>query len=115
MFLFLSDRAYNPANATLTITDTTDGGKVVATGLLSQALVQGLENWVPIALNGNVTTVTGHEYLLTVTDPSVTWTTCDEIRHHEPTTGRVPEPEPDPALSIGQCRLELRASGTGVG
>ncbi len=38
VFLFLSDRAYNQANATLTITDTSDG-EVVATGLLSQALV----------------------------------------------------------------------------
>ncbi len=74
VFLFLSDRAYNQANATLTITDTSDG-EVVATGLLSQALVGGLENWVPIALNTNVTTVPGHEYLLTMTDPSVTWTT----------------------------------------
>ena len=35
----------------------------------------GLENWVPVALNTDVTTVPGHEYLLTMTDPSVTWTT----------------------------------------
>ena len=28
-----------------------------------------------MALNTNVTTVAGHEYLLTMTDPSVTWTT----------------------------------------
>jgi hypothetical protein len=75
VFLFLSDRAYNQANATLTVTDTSDGGIVVATGLLSQALVGGLENWVPIALNTSVTTVPGHEYLLTMSDPSVTWTT----------------------------------------
>jgi hypothetical protein len=74
VFLFLSDRAYNPANATLTITDTTDGN-IVATGLLSQTLSQGLENWVPIALNGTVTTVPGQNYLITVDDPSVTWTT----------------------------------------
>jgi hypothetical protein len=74
VFLFLSDRAYNPANATLTITDTTDG-KIVATGLLSQTLTQGLENWVPIALNATVTTVPGQNYLIKVDDPSVTWTT----------------------------------------
>ncbi len=48
---------------------------MLATGVLSQTLVGGLENWVPIALNGTVTTVPGHKYLLTVSDPSVTWIT----------------------------------------
>ena len=75
-FIWLSDRAYNTANATLTIYDTTDHNKIVATGLLSQTLVQGLLGWVPIALNGSVTTVPGHNYLLTVSDPSVTWITA---------------------------------------
>jgi hypothetical protein len=73
VFLFLSDRPYNPANATLMISDVTEGNRVVATGSLSQTLVQGLENWVPITLNGTVTTVPGHKYLLTVNDPSDTW------------------------------------------
>ena len=75
VFLFLSDRAYNTANATVTISDQNDGDKTVATGLLSQTVTQGLENWIPIPLNSNVTTVPGHKYLLTVSDPSVTWTT----------------------------------------
>lgn len=73
VLIFLSDRPYNTENATLTVTDLTDGSKELAAGLLSQALNQGLENWVPIALNNTVTTVTGHEYSLTVNDPSNAW------------------------------------------
>ena len=73
VFLFLSDRPYNPANATLIVKDVTEDNEVVATGVLSQILVQGLQNWVPIALNATVTTVKGQEYSLSVDDPSVSW------------------------------------------
>lgn len=73
VFLFLSDRPYDAANATVTVTDVTDDNKVLATGLLSQALDQGLENWVPIALNNTVTTSDNHEYMLSIQDPSHTW------------------------------------------
>jgi hypothetical protein len=75
VFLFLSDRSYNPSNATLTISDVTNGGSVVATGLLSQALDQGLEGWVPISLNDTVTTVPGDEYSISVAGDAITWTT----------------------------------------
>ncbi len=75
VFLFLSDRGYSRANATLQISDVTEGNRLVATALLSMTSMQGLENWVPFALNGTVTAIPGHEYSIAMQDPSYTWVT----------------------------------------
>jgi hypothetical protein len=69
VFLFLNYRAFNPTNGTLTVSDLTAGDTTLATGVLSQSLIQGLQNWTPINLNGSVTTIPGHTYLLTVSEP----------------------------------------------
>jgi len=67
VFLFLSDRHFNPVNATLIITDETDGA-TVAIGVLSQALTHGLQNWIPIVLDSNVTTKPGHQYSMSINE-----------------------------------------------
>ena len=69
VFLFLSDRDYNPTNGTLVITDITAGGTVQATGVLSQALTHGLQNWTPIQLDKVVNTVPGDNYSISITEP----------------------------------------------
>ena len=70
IFLLLSDRIYNPTNGTITITDMSDNNKTLATGILSQQLVHGLEGWVPISLNATITTIPGHVYLMSVSEPN---------------------------------------------
>jgi hypothetical protein len=77
IFLFLSDRDYNPTNGTITVEDVTAGDTVLATGVLSQALVHGIENWVPISLNTTITTVPGHSYLIFISEPNngYSWST----------------------------------------
>lgn len=69
VFLFLSDRHYDPTNGTLIITDITRGHSVEATGVLSQALTHGLLNWTPIELDKVVTTVPGDNYSISITEP----------------------------------------------
>jgi hypothetical protein len=69
VFLFLSDRDYNPTNGTLVITDLTAGDTVEATGVLSQALTHGLQNWTPIQLDKVVDTVQGDNYSISITEP----------------------------------------------
>ncbi|MDA4122809.1 MAG: hypothetical protein OK456_06485 [Thaumarchaeota archaeon] len=69
VFLFLSDRDYNPINGTLIITDITDGGTVEATGVLSQAATHGLQNWTPVQLDKVVNTVPGDNYSISITEP----------------------------------------------
>jgi hypothetical protein len=68
VFLFLSDRDYDPVNGTITVTDVTENDTVVATGILSQQLIHGIQNWTPISLGQNVTTTPGHEYSMSITD-----------------------------------------------
>lgn len=70
VFLFLSDRFFNPTNGTLTVSDMTANSTTLATGVLSQNLIQGLQNWTPISLSGSVTTIPGHTYLLTISEPN---------------------------------------------
>lgn len=41
VFLFLVDRIYNPTNGTITVSDMSDGGETLATGILSQQLLHG--------------------------------------------------------------------------
>jgi len=76
IFLFLVDRIYNPTNGTITLTDMSEGGKTLATGILSQQLVHGLEGWVPISLNATITTIPGHVYVMSITEPNggYSWT-----------------------------------------
>jgi hypothetical protein len=69
IFLFLSERGYNPTNGTLTVSDETANDATLATGVLSQSLIQGLMGWVPIILDNSVITIPGHTYLLTVSEP----------------------------------------------
>jgi hypothetical protein len=69
VFLFLSDRHFDPTNGTLAVTDVT-AGRVVAQGVLSQAVTHGLQNWTPIQLNQTVSAVSGHNYTLSVTEPA---------------------------------------------
>jgi hypothetical protein len=69
VFLFLSDRHFNPTNGTLIITDITSGDTVMATGVLSQALTHGTQNWTPIQLDKIVTTVPGDNYSISITEP----------------------------------------------
>lgn len=70
VFLFLSDRVFDPTNGTLAVSDMTAGNTTLATGVLSQNLIQGLQNWTPIELNGSVTTIPGHTYLLAISEPN---------------------------------------------
>jgi hypothetical protein len=70
VFLFLSDRDYNPTNGTITVSDLTEGGTVLANGTLSQEMIHGTQNWTPISLDQNVTTVPGHQYSMSVTEPN---------------------------------------------
>lgn len=69
VYLFLSDRIYNPTNATLNVLDLTTN-KLVASGILSQQLVHGLQNWVPVALDQVVTTIPGNNYQLSISEPN---------------------------------------------
>ncbi len=73
VFLFLSDRAFDPTNGTLTVSDMTASNSKLATGVLSQNLIRGLQNWTPISLNRSVTTIPGHTYLLTISEPAYSW------------------------------------------
>jgi len=66
VFLFLSDRHYSTVNGTLQIADMTEGGKIVASGTLSQAADRGLQNWIPITLNTIVNATAGDTYLITL-------------------------------------------------
>ncbi len=70
IFLFLSDRHYDPTNATITVTDLSNSSEVVATGLLSQQLIHGVQNWTPIVLDRNVRTIKGHTYTMTLSEPN---------------------------------------------
>jgi hypothetical protein len=70
VFLFFSDRFFNPTNGTLVVSDATDGNATLATGVLSQSLIHGLQNWTPIGLNTSVTTIPGHTYRLTMNEPN---------------------------------------------
>ncbi len=70
IFLYLSDRIYNPTNGTLTITDMSENNKTLATGIFSQQLLHGTETWVPINLNATITTIPGHVYLMSVSEPN---------------------------------------------
>ncbi|MGI0084580.1 MAG: hypothetical protein ACREBQ_05815, partial [Nitrososphaerales archaeon] len=66
--LFLGARQYSAVNSTLSVFDETSGGPVLAQGNLSQALIHGLENWVPVSLGNSVTTISGHTYLIQITE-----------------------------------------------
>lgn len=70
VFLFLSDRIYDPTNGTITVTDSSDSNKILATGILSQQSVHGLEGWVPISLNATVRANPGHVYLMSISEPN---------------------------------------------
>lgn len=70
IFLLLSDRIYNPTNGTITIMDMSENNKTLATGVLSQQLVHGLEGWVPITLDAAIKTIPGHVYLMSVSEPN---------------------------------------------
>lgn len=76
VFLFLSDRIFNPINATIKVTDSFNSSRVLATGILSQQLGHGLEGWVPISLNETVTTTPGRVYTISLTEPEggYSWT-----------------------------------------
>ncbi|HZW56802.1 MAG TPA: hypothetical protein VFF30_10985 [Nitrososphaerales archaeon] len=65
ILLFLQSRYNNETNATLSVTDVSTN-RLVATANLSQIGLHGLENWVPIQLNGTVHAVAGHTYLLSL-------------------------------------------------
>ena len=69
VYLFLSDRIYNPTNGTLEITDLTQN-KVVASGILSQQLTRGQQNWIPIGLSTTVTTIPGDLYVMSIHEPN---------------------------------------------
>jgi len=68
VFLFLSDRAYNPINATVEVIDL-NSGAIVGEGILSQALLQGVQNWSPVLLNKTVSAIQGHMYEIRVVEP----------------------------------------------
>ncbi|MDA4123004.1 MAG: hypothetical protein OK456_07490 [Thaumarchaeota archaeon] len=70
VFLFLSDRIYDTTNGTITVTDSSDNGEVVATGILSQQSAQGLEGWVPISLDTTATAIPGHTYVIQISEPN---------------------------------------------
>lgn len=73
VFLFLSDRVFDPTNGTLTVSDMTADNATLATGVLSQNLIRGIQDWTPINLNASVTTIPGHTYLLTISEPGYSW------------------------------------------
>lgn len=87
VFLFLSDRAYNPTNATLQVEDQTAGGKLLAIGTLSQEYTHGLENWTPVGLNATVTTEVGHTYLMTMAGKGLSWSGVLRGVHSDPSSG----------------------------
>lgn len=68
VFLFLSDRAYNPINATVEVIDQSSG-TIVGEGILSQALLRGVQNWSPVFLNTTVNAIQGHTYEISVVEP----------------------------------------------
>ena len=70
VFLWLSDRIYNPVNATILVRDVTTNSSTLASGILSQQAGHGLEGWVPISLNAVVTTTPGDTYSLEITEPN---------------------------------------------
>lgn len=72
IFLFLTSRAYDPANGTLTVMDMTTG-ETIASGVLSQGLTHGVQGWTPIALNNTVVTIAGHQYGIQLTEPDLSW------------------------------------------
>lgn len=69
VFLFLSDRHFSNVNGTLEILDASTN-QIIATGVLSQSLNRGLQNWIPISLNTAITTVPGHTYSIEVFEPN---------------------------------------------
>jgi len=69
VFLYISDRIYDTTNGTLTVEDLTDNDTILASGILSQELIHGVEGWTPIALNKTVTTIPGHVYGLLIREP----------------------------------------------
>jgi hypothetical protein len=68
VFLFVSDREFDPVNGTLEVMDLSDN-QTIAQAVLSQSLTHGLQDWVPFILNQSVTAVKGHKYMLEVTEP----------------------------------------------
>ncbi len=70
VFLFLSDRDYNLTNGEVIVQDMTELNTTVATGILSQALVHGLQGEVPVSLSGTVSAIAGHTYLISITEPN---------------------------------------------
>lgn len=70
VFLFVSDREYNEVNGTISILDETEGNLTVDSGILSQSLTHGIQNWLPISLNSTLTTIQGHEYLIKIEEPN---------------------------------------------
>lgn len=69
VYLFLSDRHYDPTNGTVSIVDTTLNS-VVDSGVLSQSLTHGLQNWTPVALNQTMVALRGHSYMLVMSEPN---------------------------------------------
>lgn len=75
VWFWVSDRHYNPATATLTLTDTTTG-TVVALATLDQAVTtRGVQGWTPCNLDRTVTTIPTHVYTMSLTDATTTWGT----------------------------------------
>ncbi|HEV2225619.1 MAG TPA: hypothetical protein VGR56_02295, partial [Nitrososphaerales archaeon] len=74
IYLFLSDRHYDPTNGTITVTDATLN-KTIASGVLSQSLNRGLQNWIPITLDHVLVAQKGHNYVMTITEPrhGISW------------------------------------------
>lgn len=70
VFLFLSDRHLNPTNGTLEVLDASRNNKLIASGILSQSLSHGIQEWTPVILDNTVTTVKGDSYDLVLTEPN---------------------------------------------
>jgi hypothetical protein len=89
VFLFLSDRDYNPTNATISIFDLSDNDSLVAEGTLSQQLIHGIQNWTPISLDQVVTTIQGNEYSMTITEPNggYSWAVVMRGLYADPASG----------------------------
>ena len=61
VLLFVSNRPYDPTNATLSVVDSATN-RTVASGLLSQESIHGVVGWVPVQLNASVTAAAGAQY-----------------------------------------------------
>jgi hypothetical protein len=69
IFLFVSDREFDPTNGTIQVMDLSTN-QVLGQGILSQSLTRGLQNWVPFSLDQNITTIVGHVYKISVFEPN---------------------------------------------